>query len=134
MQINNEINHWMIFRGINQTTLCRNIGINIKSFNSFIKGKRPIPAESLAKAMEHLSITFGKSGEDIGNVRASKVNKIIMGIAKDNGYTMNSLSKKSNVSESTISRFMSGKCGCSSKTLEKLISTLNISIIEYEDY
>ena len=133
MQINNEINHWMIFRGINQTTLCRNIGINIKSFNSFIKGKRPIPAESLAKAMEHLSVTFGKSGEDIGNVRASKVNKIIMGIAKDNGYTMNSLSK-SNVSESTISRFMSGKCGCSSKTLEKLISALNISIIEYEDY
>ena len=84
--------------------------------------------------MEHLSITFGKSGEDIGNVRASRVNKIIMGIAKGSGYTMNSLSKKSNVSESTISRFMSGKCGCSSKTLEKLISALNISIIEYEDY
>ena len=124
----------MIFRGINQTTLCRNIGINIKSFNSFIKGKRSIPAESLAKAMEHLSITFGKSGEDIGNIRASRVNKIIMGIAKDNGYTMNSLSKKSNVSESTISRFMSGKCGCSSKTLEKLISAMNISIVEYEDY
>ena len=104
MQINNEINHWMIFRGINQTTLCRNIGINIKSFNSFIKGKRPIPAESLAKAMEHLSITFGKSGEDVGNVRASKVNKIILDIAKDNGYTMSSLSKKSNVSDS-ISNF-----------------------------
>lgn len=132
MQINKTIYDWMVFRGVNQTTLCRNTCINIKNFNSFLKGKRPIPVESLIKVMEYMSITFCEHGCSSGDVRAAEVREIIRSAAKNKGYSIYGLSKMSGVDGAVISRFLSRKCNCSSKTLERLMSSLNICIAEYE--
>lgn len=132
MKIHEEILRQMQFMGVNQAMICFTLNMQVQNFNSFIRGKRSMPVEDLIKVMDLLSITFGHSEDNFSNRHASEVRDIISIKIKELGCTIKAISDASGVSESSISRFISNKSGCSTNTLEKILTALKFTIISYE--
>lgn len=133
MKIHEEIQRQMQFMGVNQAMICLTLNMQVQNFNSFIRGKRSMPVEDLVNVMDLLSVTFGNSEDNFSSHHASEVRDIISVKMKELGCTIKVISEASGVSESSISRFISNKSGCSTNTLEKILNALKFTIISYEN-
>lgn len=107
MKINEIIEERMRYRGINQTEICKECGMNIQNFNSFLKGNRKLPKSYFIKVMGFLSYTFKKDGE--APVLPDDIETTLVADIKNSGDTATKIASQCNVSVSTLSCILNGK-------------------------
>ena len=127
MKINEIIEERMRYRGVNQTMICKECGISVQNYNSFIKGKRTISKENLFKVMNHLGLIFLQGDK---RITPTEIEGELVKNIKNSGKKNVTLSQESGLSPSFLSKILSGKCEVSYKNLVKLLDYYHVTIVK----
>lgn len=126
--ITEQLQHWMDVRGVNQTTLCRDLGIGVPNFNAFLHGKRVIQCDRLARIMEYLRVTFAKNGNTL-DYRPKDMAMFFLAITKGQGVRIVQLAESIGLSGSALSSFINGNRSLNFRYLDKLCETLGVEYV-----
>lgn len=122
----------MLNRGVNQTTLCRELSLTVSNFNAFIKGKRPMPYRDLIEVLKFLRLSIGPSGAEYSSVEPSCMNTVFRERIKQGGFKMAEVEAVSGINGSTITSFITGKRQTSSRNIGKLMDALGLDVVRFK--
>lgn len=127
MKINEIIDERMIYRGVNQTELCKECGLTIQNFNAFIKGKRTLPRENLVRVMALLTLYYKKEGEN--PISPTDIEEKLVSLAKGCDKKITEIAQEANISASTLSCIVNGKRKMSVKVAHALIEYFGFQVV-----
>lgn len=113
------------FRGVSQSEICKELGLTVQNFNSFLKGKRGIPYTSLNQILAYLGLNY-TDGTSV--VEPERVNVLMKQKAVEKYGKVSKYAEESGLSGSTVSSVFTGKRKPTAITLEKMLPKLGIAL------
>lgn len=130
MKIREEIKHWMDVRGVNQATLCHDIGMLQPNFNGFLKGNRTMPKQQAVLVCDYLRITPSIGGNTFGYTMKD-LSMFFLAAIKGRGYKVKDVAQQSGVEYCALSSFINGSRWLSLANIDKLIELFGIEFVSY---
>lgn len=127
MRLNEIIDERMKYRGVNQTELCKECELSVQNYNSFLKGNRALPKNSLIKVMQFLTLSY--KGESEGLISPSDIEERLLSLINSCGEKATQIASKTNISASTLSSISNGKRQMSTKVLEALTEYFRFQVV-----
>ena len=122
----------MMKRGVNQTTLCNDLCLQVSNFNAFIRGNRGMPFKDLIQVMKYLRLSVGPTGTEYSTVPPENMSEIIRNRIKQGGLKLLEVEAASGINRTSISSFITGKHVTSSKNLGKMMTALGLDVIPFK--
>ena len=130
--IRERIFQQMMKRGVNQTTLCRDLCLQMSNFNAFIRGKRAMPFKDLVAVMKYLRLSVAPNGMESTSIPPENMNEIVRNRIKQGGLKLVEVEAASGINRTSISSFITGKQVTSSNNLGKLMMALGLDVVPYK--
>lgn len=130
--IRERIYQHMLYRGITQTVICTDLGMQMPNFNAFIRGKRTISFKDLVNILNYLHLTVAPVGAEFAVVPPESMNETFRKSIKCSGMKISEIESASGICSSSIYRIIKGKLKPSSRNLGKLMAVLGLDIVPYK--
>lgn len=129
MRINEIVRERLYFLGISQTTLCKDVGVNVGAFNNFLNLRRGVSCKWIFQILRYLCLTFCVDGERESTMDVSDICKLVARRQAELGLTNVTIGKAVGVRPDTFCAFKGGYRSVSTAVLERILNVLGISIV-----
>lgn len=130
--IRERIYQQMLKRGVNQTTLCNDLCLQVSNFNAFIRGKRAMPFKDLVSVMKYLRLSVAPKGTEFTSTPPENINEIFRNRIKQGGLKLVEVEAASGINRTSISSIITGKHVTSSRNLGKLMQALGLDVVSFK--
>lgn len=130
MKIREAIQHWMDVRGVNQATLCKDLGLIQSSVSGFLSGNRPLPKVQVIMICDYLRIT-PSLGNNTFDYTMKDLSLFFLAAIKGRGYKVKDISEQSGVEYCSLSSFINGGRWVSLNSIDKLIELMGVEFVSY---
>ncbi len=130
--IREKIFQQMMKRGVNQTTVCNDLCLQMSNFNAFLRGKRAMPFKDLVAVMKYLRVSVAPRGTESTATPPENMNEICSNRIKQGGLKLVEVEAASGINRTSISSFLTGKQVMSSKNLARLLQALGLDIVPFK--
>lgn len=130
--IREKIFQQMMKRGVNQTTVCNDLCLQMSNFNAFLRGKRAMPFKDLVAVMKYLRVSVAPRGTESTATPPESMNEICSNRIKQGGLKLVEVEAASGINRTSISSFLTGKQVMSSKNLARLLQALGLDIVPFK--
>lgn len=131
--IREQIQEKMNVRGVNQATLCKDLGLTISNFNAFLHGNRTLPYRVFIAVLQYLRLSVAPTGMTLTEVSPDQLPDILRFRIKQQGLRIADVEKMSGVNKCTVASFVTGKRVASTRILDRLMQALSLEIVNYRD-
>jgi len=129
--IREQIQEKMNVRGVNQSMLCKDLGLTISNFNAFLHGKRTMPYKMFIDVLQYLRLSVAPEGMTLTEVSADQLPDILRFRVKQLHYRIADVEKMSGINKCSVASIITGKRMPSTRNLDRIMQALSLEIVNY---
>lgn len=129
--IRDSIRQRMIDLDVTQREVCKFINVREQHLSNFLCGIRTFPFEDLVRIFHALGLTLGEPDKSVGEHSPENMHRAIHKAMEKRDIQRKELSRISGVNASVISSFLCKKRPISLSSLERLIKSLDLTVVCY---
>lgn len=115
--------------GITLSALCCTVGQYPQNISSFLKGTRQLSLAKVTDVMTALGLSVGPADATVSDYPATDLRESLREQMCELSVTQKTIARECQISESSLSLFLNGKCQISVNTLERIMKRLNLGIV-----
>lgn len=130
--IRERIYQQMLKRGVNQATLCNDLGFHQSNFNAFLRGNRTLTYSNLVSILKYLKLSIGIKSVGIATIPPEDMSVVFRNRIACGEVKLAAIEASTGICQSSLSSIVTGKRTASTKNLEKLLAALGLDVLPYK--